>query len=380
MKIKFLALLCLLMLAGCGREVPPIEDTITESTATEQQAPSVVPPETVPLETEPKPEPKDGDLVRVADYIPDILVELKYASSDNFLGREIYTFSEVYLRYGTIKKLAAVQQDLLGQGLRLKIWDGFRPVSAQSLLWDACPDTRYVSHPVTGNRNHCRGNAVDLTIADLQGRELYMPTGFDDFSEYANRDYSDCPMEAAENAQLLQSIMEEHGFSGYFGEWWHFSDTEEYPVEECFDPSIISLWYADCMEYLTLREAPDIGAAAVTRIPVGEEVILLGYSDGDFAMVDYNGLRGYVLSSYLAPVEYYAEVEEGPPISLNKPQYRAVCENYISLRSEPDASAEVITQIPDGGTFILLEWSGSFALVDYNGLYGYVAVNYIEPA
>lgn len=382
MKQLLMTLLCLLILTGCAdttvTEPPETETASTEAAAKPVETQQEEAKTDEPIPEQIRPEPEDSDFVLVSAYLPEVLTELKYASSDNFIGREIYSFSGGYLRYGTVKKLAAVQEELKEQGLRLKIWDGFRPVSAQRALWDACPDPLYVSHPETGNRTHCRGNTVDLTLTDAAGRELEMPTGFDDFSKHADRDYSDCTEKAAENAKLLESVMEKHGFTGYDKEWWHYSDTVEYPVEECFDPALISQWYADCQEYLSLREAPDTGASTVIRIPAGEEVTLLGYSEA-FALVDYKGLRGYVLTSYLSPAEDYAEAEERDPISLNKPIYRAVCQNFINLRAEADFSAEVITQIPAGGTFILLEWCEPFALVDYNGIFGYVAVNYIEP-
>lgn len=96
------------------------------------------------------PEPADEDFVRVGDYIPDIVVELKYATADNFTGQVIYDFSDAYLRYGTVKKLMNVQQALREQGLSLKIWDGFRPPAAQFRLWEICPDPTYVADPNNG--------------------------------------------------------------------------------------------------------------------------------------------------------------------------------------------------------------------------------------
>ena len=89
-----------------------------------------------------------------------------------------------------------------------------------------------MSDPATGRRTHCRGGAVDVTLADATGALLEMPSGFDDFSERADRDYSDCSAEAAEQARLLQEVMEGCGLVGYSGEWWHFSDGVDYPVEE----------------------------------------------------------------------------------------------------------------------------------------------------
>lgn len=230
-----IGLLLCLSAAGCGKEAGA-ESMITGQTlhAAMQTTAATQPEQTLPVETE-APE-DDGTLVSVTDYIPDVAVELKYATADNFTGQVIYDFQEVYLRYGTVKKLAQVQQSLGEAGLRLKIWDGFRPVSAQYKLWEACPDPTYVANPQTGYSNHSRGNAVDVTLVDMDGNEMEMPTGFDDFSQLADRDYSDCTPEAAENAQLLQRIMEKYGFTGYFGEWWHFADSVTYPVEEDFQP------------------------------------------------------------------------------------------------------------------------------------------------
>lgn len=181
--------------------------------------------------------PRDEDMVRVADYVPGILTELKYSTGDNFTGQVIYSFQDVYLRYGTVKKLRDAQEAFGEVGLRLKIWDGFRPVSAQFQLWEAYPDANFVANPEKGYSNHTRGNAVDVTLVDENGQELEMPTEFDNFSPKADRDYSDCTDTQRENAMLLQDVMEKNGFSGYFGEWWHFDDKDGYEPEKIFDPT-----------------------------------------------------------------------------------------------------------------------------------------------
>jgi len=238
-------LLVLLTLSGCRKQekVPEtisVETTVpvqTEQTVPTTEAPTV-PAETLPevLSTEP-PEPEsDEAFVRVLDYIPTATQELMYATENNFTGQVIYPFEDAYLRWGTVKKLQLVSRDLEELGLYIKIWDGFRPASAQFTLWEVCPNPTYVANPTTGYSSHSRGNTIDLTLVDAEGRELTMPTGFDDFSVKANRDYSDCTEEEANNAQLLEILMEKHGFTGYFGEWWHFSDTVSYPVEQVFEP------------------------------------------------------------------------------------------------------------------------------------------------
>ena len=225
------------LLSGCARkDAAPTESTFPETTAGETASPQTQAPETVP--TLAPVEPADEDFVRVADYIPTITQDLRYATENNFTGQKIYDFTQVYLRWGTVKKLMDVSRELEAQGLYLKIWDGFRPVSAQFRLWEVYPDPTFVSNPETGYSSHSRGNTVDLTLVDSTGQELEMPTGFDDFSALADRDYSDCPETAAANARALETLMEQYGFTGYFGEWWHFSDTQTYPVEMEFIPLV----------------------------------------------------------------------------------------------------------------------------------------------
>ena len=234
-KALILILALSLLLAACTpvstqpETAPAVETTVLETTA----APTTLP---VDEPTEILPEPEDADFVRVMDYLPSVFQELMYATDRNFTGQAIYHYTDAYLRYGTVKKLAAVSEDLAEFGLALKIWDGFRPVSAQRRLWEVCPDPAYVANPHKGSSSHSRGNTVDLTLVDAAGNEVEMPTGFDDFSAKADRNYADCTESAAAHAQMLVILMEKHGFSGYFQEWWHFSDTDSYPVEENFAP------------------------------------------------------------------------------------------------------------------------------------------------
>lgn len=301
MKSLFLILL-MLVLTGCADVIPEktMESTnMTEMISNELNTKPDLMDSTLPTETDlqetpilnPLVNPKDADFVRVKDYIPEVLTELKYGTPDNFTGQVIYEFEDVFLRYGTVVKLKAVSEELAQQGLYLKIWDGFRPVSAQFKLWEVYPDPTYVANPNKGFSNHSRGYAVDITLVDNAGMELEMPTAFDDFSALADRDYSDCDLVSAKNAQMLETVMEKYGFRGYWGEWWHFNDIQTYDVEECFDPALISRQYT--VQEAELLDVFGDDSTGILTIPAGEPVTLLGFR-GEYSMVEYWGYRGYL--------------------------------------------------------------------------------------
>jgi D-alanyl-D-alanine dipeptidase len=170
-------------------------------------------------------------LVRLSEVIPGICIDLKYASVDNFTGRVIYPFRECYLHRDAAEALKKAQLSLQNQGLGLKVWDGYRPMEAQKILWQICPDERYVANPEKGS-NHTRGVAVDVTLVDKEGQELKMPTRFDDFTVRAAAQYEGSEREALRNRSLLQSAMTEAGFEMIETEWWHFAirGWERYPM------------------------------------------------------------------------------------------------------------------------------------------------------
>lgn len=182
------------------------------------------------------PIPDKNEFVNVKTYIPGIYVDLKYATTDNFTGKRIYDFSEAHLRYGTVEKLKKVYQAAAADGYSLKIWDAFRPAASQFALWEIYPDSRYVANPNTGFSKHSRGNTLDITLVKADGTEVEMPSGFDEFSLKADRDYSDCTEAARKHAEYLEGIMAVNGFKAYSGEWWHFSDSDVYPVEKEYMP------------------------------------------------------------------------------------------------------------------------------------------------
>ena len=125
------------------------------------------------------------------------------------------------LRREAAVNLKAVQQELHGMGLGLKVFDGYRPLSVQKRMWAVYPEPDYVADPAKGSR-HNRGAAVDLTLIRQDGTELLMPTEFDNFTEKAHRDCMDLPAEAIKNRELLERVMQKHHFRGLKTEWWHF--------------------------------------------------------------------------------------------------------------------------------------------------------------
>lgn len=173
------------------------------------------------------------ELVDIQSVIPNVVVDLKYATPHNFTGQVVYNFSRCLLLKNVAEHLRAVAAELSPIGLRLKVWDGFRPIAAQWKFWEIMPDERYVSDPRKGGR-HTRGTAIDLTLVTQDGCELEMPSAFDDFSEKAHRDYAGASPAAIQHRELLRTIMEKHGFVGIESEWWHFDflGWEKYPVLE----------------------------------------------------------------------------------------------------------------------------------------------------
>ena len=124
-------------------------------------------------------------LVSLTRLSPRPLMELRYASPYNFLGLTLYPKLDPQLRCPVALALQLVQRDLAEQGLGLKIWDAYRPLAVQQRMWDVIQDPRYVSNPAVNAGRHTRGTAVDVTLVDRSGRELLMPTDFDDFSAAA---------------------------------------------------------------------------------------------------------------------------------------------------------------------------------------------------
>lgn len=164
----------------------------------------------------------DSSIVYLGDIDSTIVTDVRYATKDNFTGKVLYPTDKVYLRKIVAEKLSEVNSYLKeNYNYRIKIFDGFRPISVQKQMWEIYPDSRYVANPKTGSR-HNRGAAVDITIIDSLGNELEMGTEYDNFTDKAHYDYADLSDKVKENRKLLREVMIKFDFIPLETEWWHF--------------------------------------------------------------------------------------------------------------------------------------------------------------
>jgi zinc D-Ala-D-Ala dipeptidase len=173
------------------------------------------------------------DWVDLRSVIPDAVIDLRYSGSRNLFGRPVYPVNAAFLRAPVAARLARAAWLLRPAGLRLMVWDAYRPLSVQKAMWDACPDPDFVAHPRRGSR-HNRGAAVDVTLSDWRGLPIAMPTDFDDFSPRAWWNATDAPPGAIRHREILRRAMLAAGFTGIRHEWWHFDDPmwRNYPLAD----------------------------------------------------------------------------------------------------------------------------------------------------
>ena len=176
----------------------------------------------------------EDKFVNIKTLSPEILLDMKYATADNFLGQVVYDCAECYLRKATAQALVAAQKDFVARGYSLKLFDCYRPLSVQKKMWKILPGTHYVANPAKGSK-HNRGAAVDLTLVEIAtGKEVDMGTPFDTFSPKAHHSYTDLPKEVLVHRQLLREVLGKHNFKPIFSEWWHYEYRPEMtsPVED----------------------------------------------------------------------------------------------------------------------------------------------------
>ncbi len=170
-------------------------------------------------------------LVELKDIEPSIGVDLKYATADNFMKEKLYSDARCFLRPEVAARLVRVQTRLRAKGLGLKIFDGYRPLAVQKKMFARFPYPGFVADPAKGS-NHNRGAAVDVGLVDAAGKELPMPSAYDEFSERSHIAYAGGTAVESQNRQTLQDAMQAEGFKPLESEWWHFDDPDckTYPV------------------------------------------------------------------------------------------------------------------------------------------------------
>ena len=175
------------------------------------------------------------DLVDVRSLIPEVQLDVRYASTNNFLRTRLYEASLVFLQRPVAHALARTAEELYHEGYGLLLYDGYRPWYVTKWIWEATPPAyrSYLADPAQGSR-HNRGCAIDLTLYHRgDGRPAAMPTDFDDFSERAHADYQSLPAAVRANRDRLRHAMEQQNFRIHPKEWWHFDFIpclESYPL------------------------------------------------------------------------------------------------------------------------------------------------------
>jgi zinc D-Ala-D-Ala dipeptidase len=179
--------------------------------------------------------PHASGLVELVTLDPSIRLDIRYATANNFTGRQLYAQPRAFLITPAAEALLRVHRAAQQEGFDLTIYDAYRPWRVTKQLWDATPPgpkRNYVANPKKGSK-HNRGCAVDLTLHDLKtGQQVAMPSGYDEFTARADRSFTGAPAEALAHRDLLEALMEAQGFRGASNEWWHFDfrGWEKYPI------------------------------------------------------------------------------------------------------------------------------------------------------
>jgi len=173
-------------------------------------------------------------LIEAVTAVPDLAVDLRYATPDNFMKRQVYpTGARCLLLKRSADMLARAAAALRGKGFRLKVYDCYRPHSVQYELWKVMPVPGYVAEPKKGS-NHNRGGAVDLTLVQLDGGAVEMPSSYDFFGPAAHHGWDGGTAQARANREVLREAMEAVGFKRNPMEWWHYDlpDAAKYPLRD----------------------------------------------------------------------------------------------------------------------------------------------------
>jgi D-alanyl-D-alanine dipeptidase len=174
------------------------------------------------------------ELVELTTLDPSIHLDIRYATSNNFVGRPVYAQARAFLQKPAAQAVLRAQRALKPRGFGLLVFDGYRPWRVTKLFWDVTPPDKheFVADPAQGSR-HNRGCAVDLTLYRLDsGSEVEMPGAYDEMTERSYPTYTGGTPDQRAHRDLLRAAMEHEGFTVYSSEWWHFDykDWKEYPI------------------------------------------------------------------------------------------------------------------------------------------------------
>lgn len=177
---------------------------------------------------------REPDLVELKTLDPSIHFDIRYATSNNFIGRPVYSEARAFLQRTAAIALLRAHRSLRKHGYGLLIFDGYRPWSVTKLFWDSTPDDKkvFVADPSKGSR-HNRGCAVDLSLYDLKtGREVEMTGAYDEMTERSYVSFAGGTEAQRRTRDLLRKAMENEGYTVYPEEWWHYDykDWQKYPI------------------------------------------------------------------------------------------------------------------------------------------------------
>lgn len=164
----------------------------------------------------------DTAMLDLSKYDKDFIMDIKYATADNFTKQVLYDCPRGFLRKKVARDLLNAHIAFKKLGYKIRIFDVYRPHAVQFKMWDLTPSKKYVGNPHKGSM-HNRGCAVDLTLVGSDGKDLDMGTPFDFFGEASHITYTQLPKEVLKNRQVFKEILVKNGFRALQTEWWHFS-------------------------------------------------------------------------------------------------------------------------------------------------------------
>jgi len=164
----------------------------------------------------------DKQLIDIKKAIPDITLDIRYATRNNFMKEVMYPQARAFARKPVVAQLKKIQAELRKKGFGLKIYDAYRPYAITVAFYKKASDKNFVANPAKGSV-HNRGCAIDLTLINYRSKkEIPMPTPYDSFSPAAAANYKKLSPELIRNRDFLIKTMHAHGFQVLANEWWHF--------------------------------------------------------------------------------------------------------------------------------------------------------------